>query len=293
MEIIDSQVHILDADKPERPWDPNFGAGLGKAAAASKAHFTKGSALTTGDMMIDAMNKAGIDSALLVATSHYGWDNSYSLEAAEKYPGRFKVIGRINHKSNDLEHQMKTWRDNPFGAGLRLLILSDQIQENFMAGVYDSFLHHAQLMEIPVCIFPPNYLSTAGSLARRYKDLSFVIDHLGLTQPPLMIPDPDPFEKLPQLLVLADNPNISVKLSAVPTLSCTEYPFSDLWPHIHRVIDAFGPERVMWGSDWTRTDSLYSIEHGLRYITETNELNDNEKQLILGKTLRSIFKWND
>ena len=39
MEIIDSQVHILDTDKPERPWDPNFGAGLGKAAAASKAHF--------------------------------------------------------------------------------------------------------------------------------------------------------------------------------------------------------------------------------------------------------------
>lgn len=292
MEIIDSQVHILDEDKPERPWDPNFGAAAGQAREEVLKHFTKGSALTTGEKMLASMDAVGIDAALLVATSHYGWDNSYSLEAAEKAPDRFRVIGRINHEAEDVADQVAAWKTQKHGVGLRLLIMSDEQFDRFQAGYMDPLIIPARKHGIPLCIFAPGKTHVITSLARRYSDLQLVIDHLGLAQPPLMKVGPDPFEGLSEVLRLARFPNVAVKLSAAPSLSAEKFPFNDLWPHIHRLLEKFGADRLMWGSDWTRVDSLYSNEDGLKYITETSELSGSDKEKILGKTLRRIFEWN-
>jgi hypothetical protein len=47
----------------------------------------------------------------------------------------------------------------------------------------------------------------------------------------------------------------------------------------------------MWGSDWTRVESLFSYKEGLRYILDSEEFNEDEKGQILGGSLRSIFRW--
>lgn len=293
MEIIDSQVHILDEDKPERPWDPNFGAAAGQAREEVLKHFTKGSAITTDDKMLEAMDAVGVNKALLVATSHYGWDNSYSLESAEKAPDRFRVIGRINHDAEDVADQVAEWKAQEYGVGLRLLIMSDEHHDRFQAGYMDPVIIPAREHGIPLCIFAPGRSHVIGSLARRYSDLQLVVDHLGLAQPPLMKVGPDPFADLAEVLRLGRFPNVAIKLSAAPTLSSEKFPFNDLWPHLHKLFEKFGADRLMWGSDWTRVDSLYSNEDGLKYITETSELSDSEKEQVLGKSLRNIFDWAD
>ena len=66
-----------------------------------------------------------------------------------------------------------------------------------------------------------------------------------ISQPPLMTPDPEAFQRLPELLALARYPNVAAKISAVPALSRQKYPFADLWPCLHRVVDEFGPDRLM------------------------------------------------
>jgi L-fuconolactonase len=91
---------------------------------------------------------------------------------------------------------------------------------------------------------------------------------------------------------LAIYPNISVKLSAAPALSTQCYPFEDLWPYVHQVVGAFGPERVMWGSDWTRVAGFVSYDEGIGYIATTDELSKHDKSLILGQSLRRVFGWN-
>ncbi|MGH6617465.1 amidohydrolase family protein [Sphingomonas sp.] len=291
MKIIDSQVHILDEDKPERPWDPNFGAAAGKAMAATRAHFTKGAAITTDAMMLAAMDRVGVDAALLVATSHYGWDNGYSIEAAHKAPDRFGVIGRIDPAAADVEERVAAWKADPAGIGLRILILSDQHRDQLASGYFDRLLVAAQVHAIPMTVFPAGYLPDMTNAVERFPDLQWVVDHLGIAQPPLMTPDPEPLQRLPELLALARYPNVAVKISAAPALSRETFPFIDLWPALHQLADAFGIDRLMWGSDWTRVESLFSYSEGLRYILESKELSEGDKEKILGGSLSQIFGW--
>ncbi len=291
IEILDSQVHIVGEDTPERPWDPNFGVAAGRAGAAARKHFTKGSALTDEVAMLKAMDRAHVDGALLVATSHYGWDNSYSTEAAQRHSDRFRVVGRINHEADDVEKQVSEWAKHPVAAGLRILVLSDAQRDQLVGGAFDRLLGAAQQHDVPVCVCPWGYLPAVVVAADRFPRVSFVVDHLGLTQPPLMTPDPDTFQRLPELLELARRPNVSVKISAAPTLAKQGFPYADLWPHLHAIIGAFGIERLMWGSDWTRVTSIVSLEEGIRYIIDTDELGDAEKVLIMGANLRRVFRW--
>ncbi|HET9154877.1 MAG TPA: amidohydrolase family protein, partial [Solirubrobacterales bacterium] len=79
-----------------------------------------------------------------------------------------------------------------------------------------------------------------------------------------------------------------VKCSGAAALSAEPYPFADLWPHLHALLEAFGLERVMWGSDATRTAPLHTYRDALNHFTETAELTAAEKEQLLGGTARKL-----
>ena len=56
----------------------------------------------------------------------------------------------------------------------------------------------------------------------------------------------------PELLALAKYPNVAVKTTGQPGYAEDDHPFRSLHPHLHRCFDAFGPERMFWGTDITR-----------------------------------------
>jgi predicted TIM-barrel fold metal-dependent hydrolase len=236
------------------------------------------------------MDAAGVDAALLVTSAIYGPDNSYPLEAAARHPDRFRVVGRADPDAADLEESLAGWRSSGL-VGLRLIIGTDAERARFQAGGFDRLLRCCARRGLPVCVFPPGMLRELAPLAESLPELSIVIDHLGLRQPPLMDAESDPFARLPDLIQLARFHNVAVKLTAVPVLSRQPYPFADLWPHIHRVLDAFGPQRVMWGSDATRTAGLHTMEDAAGYIRDTTELSRRDKALVLGGALRHLFGW--
>jgi predicted TIM-barrel fold metal-dependent hydrolase len=82
---------------------------------------------------------------------------------------------------------------------------------------------------------------------------------------------------------------VTVKLTSLPLLSRERYPHADVWPHLRRVIAAFGPGRLMWGSDQTVFDHDYG--ETVDVIRETGELGEEDKALILGATLRRVWDW--
>jgi predicted TIM-barrel fold metal-dependent hydrolase len=200
-------------------------------------------------------------------------------------------VGRIDPEAPDVAAQVRAWRAEPAAAGLRLVLVTDADASHLHDGRCDGLLTAAQREGVPVCTLSPGRAVDVGAIASAYPDLQLVIDHLGLAQPPTMVIGPDPWAALPDLLAVARFPNVAVKVSGVPTLSASPFPFADLWPHLARVIDAFGPDRLMWGSDWTRAAPLLGYDAGLRYFTESDALGDPEKQLVLGGTLRRIFDW--
>ena len=120
---------------------------------------------------------------------------------------------------------------------------------------------------------------------------------------PYLVSRPDPWDKLPGVLGLAKYPNVHVKFSGAPLLSREPYPHTDLWPNLHKIIDAFTPDRLMWGTDFTRmrwkpgsTDlaprerwRLYS--DCLNYLRDTNELSASDKEKLFGTTIRRVLRW--
>jgi len=63
---------------------------------------------------------------------------------------------------------------------------------------------------------------------------------------------PQPWADLPKVLELARRPNAVIKVSGACTLSREPYPFPDIWDPLARVFDAWGFDRCLWGTDWTR-----------------------------------------
>src|SRR5919205_1627399 len=83
MLIVDAQLHIWGADTPDRPWPP------GRAAQAQKPY------PVTKEMVLAAMDEAGVDRAVLIPPSWEGDYNDLVLDAARWQPERFAAMGRI------------------------------------------------------------------------------------------------------------------------------------------------------------------------------------------------------
>ena len=70
------------------------------------------------------------------------------------------------------------------------------------------------------------------------------------------------------------------------------YPYPDLMPTLLKVLEAFGPERVMWASDHTQSKNHHSWAESLYYLRDSSELSASDKEWLLGRSVRTILKWS-
>jgi predicted TIM-barrel fold metal-dependent hydrolase len=287
-EVIDAQVHLFEEDGPRYRWDPAVLADPSLAAmrARYRAHFAD----ATPAAMLALMDEQRVHGALVVSPSIYGYDNSYSTDAYRLAPDRFRVVGRVDSTRDDIEDVLAAWAADPAYVGLRLNLWAPAAVERFLAGGEDRMLAAAQRAGLRVCVNAPGRFDLHGRIAGEFPELPLIIDHLGLFEMPMLDPAyGDTFAKLDGLLELARHEQVAVKLTSATLLSREPHPHRDVWPHLHRVIEAFGPERLMWGSDQTVFEHDYGETVDL--IRESDELGETDKVLILGATLRRIWGW--
>jgi L-fuconolactonase len=118
-----------------------------------------------------------------------------------------------------------------------------------------------------------------------------VIDHLGLQQPFEPPVPAESFADLPKLLQLATHDNV-VKITGACTLSHETFPSKDLWDPLGRIFDAFGLDRCMWGTDWTRAVALLTYEQGVEAFRVTDRLSDSDRAVLMGGTLQRVYDWS-
>lgn len=119
-----------------------------------------------------------------------------------------------------------------------------------------------------------------------------MIDHLGLQQPFEPPAPAEPFAELPKLLALAGCGNVAVKISGACTLSHQPYPYKDLWDPLFRIFDAFGFDRCLWGTDWTRAVALLTYQQAVDAFRVTDRLSDTDRAALMGGTLARIYDWS-
>ena len=102
----------------------------------------------------------------------------------------------------------------------------------------------------------------------------------------------EPFADLPSLLKLAAHGNVVVKITGAGTLSHRPFPYDDIWEPVGRILDAFGIERCMWGTDWTRAVDLLSYAQGVEAFRATDRLSEGDKATLMGGTVQRVYKWS-
>ena len=145
---------------------------------------------------------------------------------------------------------------------------------------------------LPVNVLSWGRLEQIGPLAARHPNTRIVVDHLGLLQP-FEPPKPAaPWADLPKLLALAAHDNVVVKISGAGTLSKEPFPYKDIWDPLRRIFEAFGLDRCMWGTDWTRAVAFLTYKEGVEAFRGTDRLTDSERTTLMGGTLQKVYGWS-
>jgi predicted TIM-barrel fold metal-dependent hydrolase len=114
---------------------------------------------------------------------------------------------------------------------------------------------------------------------------------LGIVQPFEPPPSEEPFANLEQVLELAKLDNVAIKISGAGTLSHKPFPYEDIWEPLQRIFSAYGLERCLWGTDWTRAVLLLTYKEGVDAFRLNDQLSDSERSILMGGSLKNIYNW--
>jgi predicted TIM-barrel fold metal-dependent hydrolase len=267
MVIVDAQVHIWSGGTPSshHRQEP-FGA----------------------DDLLAAMAAAGVDRAVLVPPT---WDpdaRDIAFAAAGRHPDRFAVMGGLPLDRPESRAELPRWREQTGALGLRFSFNAPQTQAWLTDGVADWVWPAAERAGLPVAVLAPGVLPAIGAIARSHPSLRIIVDHLGI---PRGLKDAAAFAHLPELLALAALPNVAVKAAGLPAYASKDlYPYRSLHPYLRQVIDAFGAERVFWGTDLSRMSCSYRTCVTV-FTEELDWLSARELELIMGGALCRWIGW--
>jgi L-fuconolactonase len=192
--------------------------------------------------------ETGIDRTVFVQTQHKLAENDFVLGLAAQREWIAGIVGWVDLASPECERQLLDYEDRPKFVGVRH-VTHDEPDDDFI--VREDVLRGLAVLQkhdVPFdLLFHVRHLKHAATLARKLPDLRMVIDHLA--KPEIKAGKMEPWRAL--IREAAGFPNIFCKLSGMVTEADWErWKPSHLKPYVEVALEAFGPERCMFGSDW-------------------------------------------
>ena len=93
------------------------------------------------------------------------------------------------------------------------------------------------------------------------------------------------------MLELAKRKNAVIKVSGACTLSQKPYPYPDIWDPLARLFDAWGFDRCLWGTDWTRAAAVVNYAQGVEPFRMTERLSKSERAMLMGGACAKAYRW--
>jgi predicted TIM-barrel fold metal-dependent hydrolase len=275
--IIDSQVHAYEANTPKRPWHnvPNW-----------PPH-------ATGDEMVAAMAKVGVDGAIFIsAFGLYRYDASYAVEVQRAHPDKFALVKPVDPDDPAVDDVIAEWKKSPGTVGIRIMLTKEPGRDRDPGHPgLNRIARSAVKHDFPVNILCWGNLDAGTALIDRNPDTRFILDHLGILQPRTPPAPPQPWADLPKVLELAKRKNVVIKVSGACTLSQKPYPYPDIWDPLQRVFDAWGLERCLWGTDWTRAYAVVNYEQAVEPFLKTDRLSDSDRDMLMCGATAKAYRW--
>ena len=272
---IDCQVHAYERNTPERPWQGHL----------------EGPEQVTGDDMVAALDSVGVDGALLISPySLYHYDASYAQQVYSQHPGRFGLIRPFNPDSATIEDDVSGWTGTPGVVGVRVMLGSQDFQADH-EGLNRIFAAVGKA-GVPLNVMCAGKLGLMSELSGQHPNTQIVVDHVGLAQPFVPPPPAEPFADLDNVISLSQHDNVVIKISGACTLSHEPFPYLDIWEPLGKIFAAYGLDRCLWGTDWTRAIRLLTFEQGVEAFRVTDQLSDSERATLMGGTLSRVYNWS-
>jgi predicted TIM-barrel fold metal-dependent hydrolase len=268
MKIVDAQVHIWESGTPvvgvHRPiprYDVND--------------------------LLNEMDEGGVDAAVLHPPS---WDpraNEISIEAAKQHPDRLSVLGFFDAGKPENRKLIDTWKQQPGMLGLRFAFLRPE-QRNWLSdGSIDWLWPAAEKAGLPVALLVPEHVPLVAKIAEKHPGLKLLIDHMARRR---HTADEAAWDNIGELLALAKYPNVAVKATGAPSYSTAPYPFKNIHTYLKQIFDAYGPDRMFWGTDITRMPVPYKLCVSL-FTEELPWLKGRDLERVMGGGLCDWIGW--
>ena len=231
------------------------------------------------DTLLFHMQRAGVEQAVFI--QYMGnTDNAYLVETIAAHSGKFAAAMLV--PPDDDGSAIRAWAEQGIG-GIRLAA-------NFRGTGSDPLAHWRTANELGLVVSAP---SSPASLASAefaevlglFPELSIVIEHLGGVKAGMALEEFEP------VLALAAHENLTIKLPGFGEFCHLPHPFRDVPVFADRVLEAFSPRRVMWGSDWPPASSREGYDSSLSFPMDYfADLSADERAWIFGKTAQRTWK---
>lgn len=230
--IVDAHAHVWSADIRAYPWAPHDRVALPASPAPIES-------------LLDALGTVGGCRAVCLQPRVYGYDHAYLNQVLADHTGHVAGVCIVNPIRPSAPNELQDLVRQHGYRGLRLNPMADP-DPDWLSGPSGRPLWEAAgaLGLVVSLLIDPHQLGLVASLARDFSDTPILIDHLGRCTPTT------PSADVRALLQLADFSNVSLKVSALSTLSAQPYPYLNLHALVGDCYRAYGPQRLLWGTDF-------------------------------------------
>jgi predicted TIM-barrel fold metal-dependent hydrolase len=274
--IIDSHTHLFAPDPVRYPLaDPT----------ASYRPLTPGSV----ELLRQQMDEAGVDRAVTISPWPYGWDMSYVLDILPAHRTWLAVAVLVNPRSPDGPARLEQYVKEHGVSGLRIHGRAMRLGPYTDPATTPLWRAAADLgIALDACAALDEYPQLAQR-AQEFPRLPIILDHCGYISPDLDPPKPN----LEPVLALARFPNVYAKLTFYGSATLGGYPFADIHWMIRRVVDTFGADRCMYGSNFptAQYNPKVSYAQTAELFAEMVELSADERRWVLGDTAAKLWHW--
>jgi L-fuconolactonase len=277
---VDAHHHLWDLSVRDQPWT----AGM----PALRRSFSV-------DDLRPELASAGIDATVVVQTVGVLAETEELLALAAGEPLITGVVGWVDLTSPSIADDLDRLQDGP--GGDRLVAIRNGAQDEpdprwLMRPDVLNGLRQVAARELAydLLVRPPQF-AAAVDVVGELPEVTFVLDHAG--KPDIAGGGFDVWQ--PLLQRLAGRANVSVKLSGLVTEADVDHwTTADIRPYAEQLITSFGPDRVMYGSDWPVCNLAGGYPRVAALAAELiSELSLDEQKMIMGGTAERWYRWKD
>lgn len=235
------------------------------------------------------LRRHGIEGTILVQAAPTAAETEFLLSLAAMSPFVLGVVGWADFEAPDATDVIAGLAEQPLLVGLRPMIQDigddDWLLRSTLAPAFHALIEHGLVFDALVL---PRHLARLAQVLERHGSFRVVVDHAGK---PALREDARAFDSWRHdLEALAAFPHVCCKLSGLLTEATPNATAETLRPCVDHVIKTFGPDRVIWGSDWPVVNLAGGYDHWHAVTSQLLEgLSERTKNAILGDNARRLY----